>query len=107
MYKPSKIKHPSVRNPRKNKKKGEPAYASSPGPSFAKATADDPEDKPASAEITTDEPASAQAAATEPHAQDRAAQETHKPIVNEDEQKKVVNQPATSTAAAYDDSEES
>jgi hypothetical protein len=95
MYKPSKIKHPS---PRKNNKNGDPAYASSgttpAGPAYAGATAS-----------TTE---SSRAYATpEPPAQDRPAEETRKPVVNEDEQKKVVNQPVPSTATNSDDSEES
>ena len=97
MYKPSKIKHPSVRNLGKNKK-GEPAYASS-------GTASTPAAAPESSRTY---------ATPEPETQDRPvsataipAEETRKPVVNEDEQKKVVNQPASATASTYDGSEES
>jgi hypothetical protein len=97
MYKPSKIKHPSVGNHGKNKK-GEPAYASS-----------------GTAPTLPAAPESSRTYATpEAETQDRPiprvdtpAEETRKPVVNEDEQKKIVNQPASTTAPAYDNSEES
>jgi hypothetical protein len=118
MYKPSKVKHPSVKTYGK-KKKGEPAYASSAstptGPESSRdyapadeadyaeatisrsATTEAPAHKPAAAESTTDEPTPV-ATAQEPQAETRTSEETHKPVLNEDEQKKVVNQPASSAA---------
>ena len=139
MYKPSKIKHPSVRNTGK-KKNGKPAYASSATtpagpessrnytaeePAEAKAGAPAAEDpaapestkgkrahaeapvsKPAAAESTTDEP-TATAPAQEPETQNRTGEETHKPVLNEDEQKKIVNQSSSASSTNYDDSQES
>jgi len=97
MYKPSKIKHPSIRNTGKNRKKGEPAYASSgTAPTLPAA----PE---SSRTYAAPEPQTQDGASTT----DKPVEETRKPVVNEDEQKKVVNQPATNTASAYSDAEES
>ena len=126
MYKPSKIKHPSVRNPGKNKKNGDPAYASGttpPAPAFKEAATNRPEPpardkaKPVPAEATADKPAAAEAtdgsttatSVAESHAEPasgKTAEETHKPIVNEDEQKKVVNQSASSAALTDDNTEQ-
>jgi hypothetical protein len=96
MYTPSKIK-----------KNGDPAYASNSSaagqPAFAETTASGPEPSrkyaaPDAPEATSDKPDS--------QAPDKPAEETRRPVVNEDEQKKVVNQPASSSATDYDDSEE-
>jgi hypothetical protein len=97
MYTPSKIK-----------KNGDPAYASNSStaagqPAFAETTASGPESSrkyaaPDAPETRSDKP--------ERQTPDKPAQETRTRVVNEDEQKKVVNQPAASSATDYDNSEE-
>jgi len=127
MYKPSKVKHPSLMAAPGKNKKGEPAYASTAiTPAGPEATRDyTPADEAAYAESTTHQSTHAEAAAVrkpttvestseeplpataarEPYVENRTGEETHRPVLNVDEQKKVVNQPASS-AAANDELEE-